>query len=403
MKNIARLLFLCSATLLSQISFAASKFSDAFLLDDQRDQTKEVLTSICYRLAYEEIMVIRSEGGWLGFYMPSESASFVVSPNLSFAFYDKGANHSDSDQFIDQASFDVPSIVNALRPLEEAHFPDLAKVGPLPAQWIEYSASDIPFCNNLPRIVVTDYEVEIEGISIYSKLFIQEGNNDADVAVYYHGGPAAHVSYPDPFILGILDAGFSVLAVNYRGSTGYGPDYMRLGHGEQYLKMYEDGLLSYREIFGEPYPSMLIGHSWGGFLLFSQLHANNIPDSTPVMTVNAPCDIFGRGEGWLKRVSNYLKFKYYFKYLIISDPNLKAAHTLNYALGDNSSILSSGYFCTPREFNKNLLIVHATDDPVITLDKNVSRIGELVEIESNNHFISAAQLTVLISDWELLH
>jgi dipeptidyl aminopeptidase/acylaminoacyl peptidase len=88
---------------------------------------------------------------------------------------------------------------------------------------------------------------------------------------FLHGGPAAadEDSY-DATRAAWLDAGFAVVHVNYRGSTGYGSAWRdaltaRIGHTElaDVAAVY-DRLLADGEI--DPASCVLAGYSWGGFL-----------------------------------------------------------------------------------------------------------------------------------------
>ncbi|WP_111767926.1 prolyl oligopeptidase family serine peptidase [Nakamurella deserti] len=88
---------------------------------------------------------------------------------------------------------------------------------------------------------------------------------------YVHGGPAAADDDSfDATRATWLDAGFAVVQVNYRGSTGYGSAWRdalteRIGHTELaditavHDRVVADGLT-------DPARSVLLGYSWGGFL-----------------------------------------------------------------------------------------------------------------------------------------
>ena len=86
-----------------------------------------------------------------------------------------------------------------------------------------------------------------------------------------HGGPAAadEDSY-DASRAAWLDAGFAVVHVNYRGSTGYGSAWRdaltaRIGHTELAdVAAVHDHLVGGRLV--DPARSVLAGYSWGGFL-----------------------------------------------------------------------------------------------------------------------------------------
>lgn len=100
----------------------------------------------------------------------------------------------------------------------------------------------------------------------------QDRSNTALPTVFFlHGGPAAadEDSY-DATRAAWLDAGFAVVQVNYRGSTGYGSSWRdalseRIGHTELAdVAAVHDHLVAAGVV--DPARSVLAGYSWGGFL-----------------------------------------------------------------------------------------------------------------------------------------
>ncbi len=86
-----------------------------------------------------------------------------------------------------------------------------------------------------------------------------------------HGGPAAADEDAfDPTRAAWLDAGFAVVQVNYRGSTGYGSAWRdalteRVGHVELTdIAAVHDHLIA--SGVADPARSVITGYSWGGFL-----------------------------------------------------------------------------------------------------------------------------------------
>jgi len=93
-----------------------------------------------------------------------------------------------------------------------------------------------------------------------------------------HGGPAAADEDAfDPGRAAWLDAGFAVVQVNYRGSTGYGSAWRdalteRVGHTELAdIAAVHDHLIA--EGIVDPARSVISGYSWGGFLTLLALGA----------------------------------------------------------------------------------------------------------------------------------
>jgi len=75
-----------------------------------------------------------------------------------------------------------------------------------------------------------------DGVEIPAFLFRPKGASaDAPVpaVVYPHGGPTSHYGDEwDGHAQYFLDKGYAWLAINFRGSTGYGRDFERLNHGD---------------------------------------------------------------------------------------------------------------------------------------------------------------------------
>ena len=96
-------------------------------------------------------------------------------------------------------------------------------------------------------------------------------NTALPTVFYLHGGPAdADEDSYDATRAAWLDAGFAVVQVNYRGSTGYGSSWRdaltaRVGHTELAdVAAVHDHLVAAGIV--DPARSVLAGYSWGGFL-----------------------------------------------------------------------------------------------------------------------------------------
>ena len=119
---------------------------------------------------------------------------------------------------------------------------------------------------------LTDMWVDGPGGTIHAFVSRPPGASAPSSTLFYlHGGPAAadDDSY-DATRAAWLDAGFAVVQVNYRGSTGYGSAWRdalteRIGHIELAdIYAVHDHLVTAG--ITSPAASVLLGYSWGGYL-----------------------------------------------------------------------------------------------------------------------------------------
>ncbi len=89
-----------------------------------------------------------------------------------------------------------------------------------------------------------------DGMDLVSYLTLPPGSDpDGDgipnkplpMVLYVHGGPWARDSWGlNPYHQWLSNRGYAVLSVNYRGSTGFGKDFINAGNGEWSRKMHDD-------------------------------------------------------------------------------------------------------------------------------------------------------------------
>ena len=116
-----------------------------------------------------------------------------------------------------------------------------------------------------------DLSTQGPGGRIHSLVGTPDTGGDGRTVFYVHGGPAAADEDTfDAYRAAWLDAGFVVVQVNYRGSTGYGSTWRdalteRVGHTEldDIAAVYDD-LVRQGRI--DPKRTVISGGSWGGFL-----------------------------------------------------------------------------------------------------------------------------------------
>jgi len=149
--------------------------------------------------------------------------------------------------------------------------PDLYKVD------ISTGASTQLSFSNLPAMECVDLVVpeqviytSSEGLEIPAFLYRPTKPNGAAV-LYPHGGPSSQYIYEwDIFAQYLVAKGYTYLAPNYRGSTGYGRDYERLNYDSWGIGDTQDCLFGARFLQGLPGIDTdriaICGGSYGGYM-----------------------------------------------------------------------------------------------------------------------------------------
>ncbi len=111
-----------------------------------------------------------------------------------------------------------------------------------------------------------------DGLPIEAVLTLPKGRaaEDLPIVMLPHGGPWAQddLSY-DYWAQFIASLGYAVLQPNFRGSTGYGTDFLRKGEGQMGLAMQDDitdGLRwAVAQGIADPRRACIVGASYGGY------------------------------------------------------------------------------------------------------------------------------------------
>lgn len=111
-----------------------------------------------------------------------------------------------------------------------------------------------------------------DGTSIDAVLTLPRGRpaTNLPLIVMPHGGPAVRdMEAYDWWTQSLAEMGYAVIQPNYRGSTGYGVAFQKLGEGEWGLKMQDDLLDSIKWASGQgiadPKRVCIVGASYGGY------------------------------------------------------------------------------------------------------------------------------------------
>lgn len=158
---------------------------------------------------------------------------------------------------------------------------------------VVWSADSVP-----PALPCQDLTVEGPGGPVQAFLTEPTGTRPFPAVFVMHGGPAVFDSDSfNPYVAAWADAGFAVVRVNYRGSTGFGRDW-RLAAGPQagyhvgWAELEDVGAVRDHLVADgvvDPRRLALAGSSWGGYL--SLLAAGRHPASWAVVVADSPiCD-----------------------------------------------------------------------------------------------------------------
>lgn len=104
----------------------------------------------------------------------------------------------------------------------------------------------------------------------YLTLPIDKEPRDLPTVLLVHGGPWVRDSWGlQPTVQWLANRGYAVLQINYRGSTGYGKDYVNAGNHEWAGKMHTDLLDGKKWVinqgYADPHKIAIYGGSYGGY------------------------------------------------------------------------------------------------------------------------------------------
>ena len=136
-----------------------------------------------------------------------------------------------------------------------------------------------------------------DGLTLHGYLTLPRLPVDAGpppMVIVLHGGPWERVRWPGGVFTRFLGSrGYAVLRLNYRGSTGYGRDFLEAGKGTMFGRLQQDVLDAARWAVAEGHAAQgriaLYGASFGGFLVLTTLARH--PDAFQAgIAGNAPVD-----------------------------------------------------------------------------------------------------------------
>ncbi|MBC03193.1 MAG: S9 family peptidase [Phycisphaerae bacterium] len=138
----------------------------------------------------------------------------------------------------------------------------------------KYLFSNRPSLEGLPLVKMKAVEIESrDGLKLPSYYSLPAGWKAGDrvpLIVMVHGGPWARDSWGyNPYHQWLTNRGYAVLNVNFRGSTGFGKDFLNAGNREWYAKMQDDvndvARWAVDQGWADPDRLAIMGGSYGGY------------------------------------------------------------------------------------------------------------------------------------------
>ncbi len=242
-----------------------------------------------------------------------------------------------------------------------------------------------------------------DGEPIHGFLYLPQKpeNLSPPVIIHLHGGPTMQARPKfDAFHQFLIQKGFAIFDLNYRGSTGYGKRFMRLDNQLLRKNAVRD-IASAAEFLAEKVmidrkKIALLGESYGGFMVLAGLV--NFPE----MFV-CGIDVVGVSD-WLTALENTL-------------PQLMASDAAEYGDLNDKQIKEFLYELSPinhiEKIRTPLLLIHGENDPRVPVEQardiaeRLEKQGgktELLVFEDEGHSISKQQnrLTAYRKTYEFL-
>lgn len=202
-----------------------------------------------------------------------------------------------------------------------------------------------------------------DGIEMSAVLTLPKGRaaKDLPMILLPHGGPAVRDDEEwDWWAQFLASRGYAVLQPNYRGSTGFGTKFNKLGEGQWGLKMQDDLVdavaWAAKQGIADPKRVCIVGGSYGGYAAFRAAERDKgvyrcavsfagVSDMTAMLRYDGAFLNGGRSKDYLRKQA----------------PDLKAVSPINFA----------------ADFSTPILIMHGKADQVVPVKQSREMVERL--------------------------
>jgi dipeptidyl aminopeptidase/acylaminoacyl peptidase len=237
-----------------------------------------------------------------------------------------------------------------------------------------------------------------DGTELHGYLTTPRGKavKNLPLIVFPHGGPASRDTLGfDWWAQAMASRGYAVLQVNFRGSDGYGWDFLKAGFGEWGRKMQTDLSDGVRFLTAEgsidPKRVCIVGASYGGYAALAGA-ALDTGVYRCAVSYGGISDL-KKFNGWIGRNDGLASQRYFLRFL-------GAESTKDPSLADVSPAAHIDRVAIP------VMLIHGKDDTVVPLEqsrimadamKAAGKPVELVTLDSTDHWLTngATRLAML--------
>lgn len=235
-----------------------------------------------------------------------------------------------------------------------------------------------------------------DGLTIHGFLTLPPGvaePRNLPLVVLPHGGPQAHDAGDfDWFAQALASRGYAVFQPNFRGSSGYGMDFVEAGYGEWGRKMQSDVSDGVRWLAGQgwidPRRACVVGASYGGYVALA---------GVTLEQGLYRCAVSFGGVSDLRRMVQDVSRRQ-------GRRDTQAVHYWNRFMGaerlGDRSLDERSPARLAAQADAPVLLIHGRDDTVVGIDQSramatalrtAGKPHELIELRGEDHWLSRAE------------